>query len=294
MKIQYLNGGLANQVFQYIFVRFAQLYQPGAETILLDDSFFFVNHMHNGYELEKVFGLKPALLSEYFEEDVWNFIVEKKRQGISVCQSIKDIDVDITMISEMPNYKTVNPFDGEVIEVPGNDFYPQVLDASGNIYYHGYWINKNWFNSYRDIFLAELVFPAVTDERNREYERRILTSSSLGVHIRRGDYVTLGWDLKADYYRQTLEGVKEQYPEMTLFVFSDDVEWCKKSAADLGFHYFQDVVFVEGNIAGNNYIDLYLMSLCEGLVMSISAFCYLAALLNRRLKFVCNPTEREV
>ena len=28
MRIQYLNGGLANQVFQYIFVRFAELYYP--------------------------------------------------------------------------------------------------------------------------------------------------------------------------------------------------------------------------------------------------------------------------
>ncbi len=49
MRIQYLNGGLANQVFQYIFVRFAELYYPEGGPWFLDDSFFFVNQVHNGY-----------------------------------------------------------------------------------------------------------------------------------------------------------------------------------------------------------------------------------------------------
>ena len=39
MRIQYLNGGLANQVFQYIFVRFAELYYPEGGPWFLDDSF---------------------------------------------------------------------------------------------------------------------------------------------------------------------------------------------------------------------------------------------------------------
>lgn len=70
MKIQYLNGGLANQVFQYIFVRFAELYYPAGGPWFLDDSFFFANQVHNGYELEKVFGIQANLLSRYFDADV--------------------------------------------------------------------------------------------------------------------------------------------------------------------------------------------------------------------------------
>ena len=34
-------------------------------------SFFFVLNVHNGYELEKVFGIQANLLSKYFDEDVW-------------------------------------------------------------------------------------------------------------------------------------------------------------------------------------------------------------------------------
>ena len=58
MKIQYLNGGLANQVFQHIFVRFAEITYPNSGPWFFDDSLFFVNNVHNGYELENVFGLK--------------------------------------------------------------------------------------------------------------------------------------------------------------------------------------------------------------------------------------------
>ena len=60
MRIQYFNGGLANQVFQYIFYRYGQLTTGHPEEWFLDDSFFFFKHQHNGYELEKVFGLKTV------------------------------------------------------------------------------------------------------------------------------------------------------------------------------------------------------------------------------------------
>ena len=62
MKIQFLNGGLANQVFQYIFVRYAELSHPGCAPWFIDDSFFFVNNVHNGYELERVFNINANLL----------------------------------------------------------------------------------------------------------------------------------------------------------------------------------------------------------------------------------------
>ena len=63
MRIQLINGGLGNQVFQYIFMRFAERYSPG-EVWYLDDSAFFLGRQHNGYELEKVFGIKANLLSD--------------------------------------------------------------------------------------------------------------------------------------------------------------------------------------------------------------------------------------
>ena len=57
---------------------------------------------------------------------------------------------------------------------------------------------------------------------------------------------------------------------------------------------FETVVFVEGNVQGKNYLDMQLMSKCKGMIMSNSAFCYLAALLNVDMQVCLNTTAREV
>ena len=88
MHIQFLNGGLANQTFQYIFARFAENYLDDGEPWYLDDSFFYVNNVHNGYELKKVFGIEANLLSSYFDQDVWDYMIKnKKENNLNYCET---------------------------------------------------------------------------------------------------------------------------------------------------------------------------------------------------------------
>lgn len=296
MNIQFLNGGLANQVFQYIFLRYAELLHPEKEPWFLDDSFFFVNNVHNGYELERVFRIKPNLLSQAFDEDVWEEFIRNKRNGISIPQTLKEMDLDIIMYAEMDNYKEWNPFDGNVIRMfQANEFHPEITSIPyPNVYYHGYWINKNWFGSYKDILLKELSFPEMPSASAKAYADQIMTTPSVAVHVRRGDYVDLGWQLSKDYYAKAMYDMSQNVNGFTLFVFSDDLQWCQEHAKDLGFDYASKVVYVEGNTGRNSYVDMQLMSMCEGMVLSNSAFCYLAALMNHRLKVYKNPTRRDV
>lgn len=290
MKIQYLNGGLANQVFQYIFVRFAQLYNPGSEPWLIDDSFFFVSQVHNGYELEKVFGIQANLLSRQFDPDVWEEFIRNKTAGTSIAQTFKNLGTDIHMVAETLNYTEHNPFDGPVHRIPSNEFHPEITRLPWeNIYYHGYWIHSGWFRSYQDILRRELTFPPLTDGPNMLYAGQIAQTCSIGVHVRRGDYVTLGWSLGNDYYRRSMASLTEQHPDAVFFIFSDDLDWCRLHAGQLGLDLAGQVVYVEGNTNGNNYRDLQLMSMCKGLLLSNSAFCFLAALLDKNLEFCVQP-----
>lgn len=41
--------GVANQAFQYIFARYYELSHPG-EIMFMDDSYFALNTVHNGYD----------------------------------------------------------------------------------------------------------------------------------------------------------------------------------------------------------------------------------------------------
>lgn len=262
----------------------------------MDDSYFALNTVHNGYELDKVFGLKPHMLSECFDDEVWNFILEERKKGKSVPQILCENEIEMYMISEVgPGHKTFNPFEGKVLSIPCNEYHPEILDAPEDVYYHGYWINKKWFSRYRDVFLKELRFPEITEQKCLEYLNRIENTNSVSIHIRRGDYVKLGWAMQPDMYRELVYEFMDKVPgKWELFVFSDDTAWCREHQEEMGFECFDSVTFVEGNVRGKNYIDMQLMSRCRAMIMSNSAFCYLAALLNTRKEYYVNPTPREV
>lgn len=304
MKVQFFNGGLANQAFQYIFARYYELSHPG-EIMYLDDSYFSLYTVHNGYELEKVFGIKPHFLSECFEQDVWNYILEEKVNGKSVPQILCENGIHMYMLSEVgEGYQHFNPFDGKVTLIPTNTYEPMIQDAPGDVYYHGYWLNKEWFEKYKENFLNEFRFPEIEDEKNKSYQYQIQNSHSVSLHVRRGDYVTLDMAMEAIHYSNLVKkfalGLQENpeleqdIKEWKVFVFSDDINWCKDKQREIGLDVFGEIVFVKGNTDGKNYIDLQLMSLCEGMILSNSAFCYLAALLNIRRKIAVNPTKRRL
>ena len=195
------------------------------------------------------------------------------------------------MVAETANYTEHNPFDGKVFEISSNEFHPEITCLPlQNVYYHGYWINQKWFESYKDILKKELSFPSITDVKNQAYAEKISTSTSIGVHIRRGDYVDIGWSLDNNYYLQSIQTLTDQHPDAEFFIFSDDLAWCQLHTSQLGFDLTDKITYVEGNLHGQNFRDLQLMSMCKGLLMSNSAFCFLAALLNDDLKFCIQPT----
>ena len=296
MKIQFLNGGLANQAFQYIFARYYELSHPG-EIMYMDDSYFAINKVHNGYELEKVFGIKPHMLSECFDDDVWSEFLEQKRNGKSIPEIMNEFGADIYMISEVSNFEHFNPFTGKVLYIKsdsddGNMYFPELQEETGNIYYHGYWINKGWFNRFKEQFLKEFSFTEIEDETNRKYMRDIRNSNSLSIHIRRGDFTNLGIDLKVEYYKEkVLKTILETGNDWVVYVFSDDIEWCKRNSKAMCLDLFKDIIFVDCNSGINSYRDLELMSNCKGMIVSNSSFAYLAALLNTRKEYVISDIK---
>ena len=295
MKFQYFNGGLGNQLFQYIFYRYYQLHAKIGDSsrideIWLDDMKFFKVHEHNGYELERVFGVKPNLVSNYFEPDVWQYMVDiAKNGGGDLCQQMKDMGSDITMLAETSNYS----FDGKVYSVTANDYHPQIVTLQGNIYYFGYWINKNWWLKVRDVLMKELVFAAPTDSVNQGYLDTIQKENCVSVHIRRGDFVTFDWGLPTEFYHQAMECISKDMPDATYLVFSDDIPWCKDNYRALGLDIAKDkIIFVTGNESDRSYNDMNLMSQCQGMIIANSAFSYFAALYNNHPgKMIVNPLQ---
>lgn len=288
MKIALCNGGLGNQTFQYIFSRFIEL--EGGEPCYLDNAAFWGGRVaHNGFEIPNVFPYaQPRLLSECFSEDVWRYMVSEG----GIPQQLRNAGEDYTIVAEMGDFQ----YDGNVIPVPANQYTSCIAHARGKIYYHGYWINKGWLvNRHEETLRRELQFAPLTDDRNKRYEEQIEETQSMALHVRRGDFLQCHWDAPLECYQAAVRVMKEQVENVHFFLFSDDMAWCRENREAMGLE-SDEVTFVEGNVKGENYKDMQLMSYCKGIILAnTSSFSYLAALLNRNARFkVFNMTDREV
>jgi hypothetical protein len=108
--------------------------------------------------------------------------------------------------------------------------------------------------------------------------------NSVSLHVRRGDYVSNPDANKyhgtkgLDYYIAALARVNKSQKDSTVFVFSDDIAWCKKNLKLKA----KKVVWVDGK---NSPIeDIYLMSLCKSNIIANSTFSWWGAWLNSNPK----------
>ena len=75
-------GGLGNQMFQYALYRSLRAKGINAS---LDLNFYKNNNEHNGYELEKVFGIHPKISNDsFFNNSVISKIIRKVFKNIFV------------------------------------------------------------------------------------------------------------------------------------------------------------------------------------------------------------------
>jgi hypothetical protein len=304
MKIVRMNGGLGNQAFQYIFLRYLE--ETSKDVCVLENTFFCTpNVQHQGYELEKIFGLKPKRLSDYFSAEIWDEIVRQTRldKKAPLTELLKKhMRADVSVLCEGKQYAEdtrdfVRPYTGNMYSIPYNSYAPAVHSLKGNVYYYGYWINMHWFQYIRDDIVREFTFSPAEDAYNRRMTDEISGCRSVGVHVRRGDFVNLGWALGTDWYRQSVQKIKECVRDPVFYIFSDDLRWCEASLGEMGLNPKRDrVVFADGNSGANSFRDMQLMSLCKNMIIANSSFSYLAALLNQNPnKFILNPvTWREI
>ena len=109
------------------------------------------------------------------------------------------------------------------------------------------------------------------------------------VHVRRGDYVGIGYWLPicpVHYYTQAMAEVSATTPDTHFYVFSDDPEWCT-----LQFQNICNVTVVSA--VGENSIkreiaEFTLMRHCDAFIISNSTFSWWAAYLSNS-KLVLTP-----
>ena len=273
MKIVFMNGGLGNQMFQYVFLRWLE--SVTNEECLIDDSpFFGTNVPHNGYELEQIFGIRHKRLSECFEPDVWEYFVRQRKGVAGIAQQLKDSGLEFAFIYDVRSYH----YDGAVIKGEQGKNFPV---PEGNAYYHGYWLGNLFFRSIERQLRQELTFPVITDVRNRDVQSYIRRSNAVAIHIRRGDMAANGDCSGPEYFQWAIRKMETDLSYARYFLFSDDFSWCRAHWKELGF---QDIasrtICVEGNTGENAWVDMQLMAGCRHFIYDRSSFSLMASYLS--------------
>lgn len=101
------------------------------------------------------------------------------------------------------------------------------------------------------------------------------------IHVRRGDYLKMKWDLPFSYYQEAINWYREKFPNKCFFlIFSDDMNYCRTnfSHENLGI---SDPIWLSD--ISEDYIELMLMSECDAGIISNSTFSWWAIYL-RELK----------
>jgi hypothetical protein len=132
----------------------------------------------------------------------------------------------------------------------------------------GLYQDHRYFDDIRDELLNKYFVP--TDEILEKISKIEISPNSLGVSVRRGDYLMLQQNhcvLSDKYYSDAINNYFQDADQ--LFVFSDDFTWCKQT-------FGESAIYVNDSVG----IQLFLMTKMKHLILSNSTFAWWGGYLN--------------
>lgn len=259
MDIIRIFNGLGNQMSQYAFY-YAKKKQHPLSTFFITNKYDSEN-VHNGYELDKLFGIKSCRLKEHLLYYVYE-----------------------SLFRPLLGYRLLNHIACEIKEKPNYDYDSFFLEQSfkfGFNFFWGGWHSEKYFAEYRQE-LRDRIFVfnvAMLNTRSKEWKEIIDKDVvSCSLHVRRGDFLKdKKWAnaISPNYYEEAISYMKEQLRQPpTFYVFSNDIEWCRKKFGETGFCY------IDCNKGMDSWQDMYLMSRCRNHVNANSSFSWWGAWLS--------------
>lgn len=254
-------GGLGNQMFQCAAGRALALHLN--TPLKLDDSFLKQNT--NGVYTQRHFDLQGfEMVSDLIETSELQAFFDK-------------YDSKFTRFINR-NFK----FKTHILNENGHQYQNDFYNVSKNTLIKGFWQSEKYFVKFEEQIRKDFVIKAELLSGTEEWMSKIIKSNSVSIHVRRGDYVTnfnsnnFHGICSLDYYEKAVHLISSSNLNVELFVFSDDIEWCK-----LNMKFKQPTFFIETN---SSYQDLFLMQNCKHNVIANSSFSWWGAWLNKNSK----------
>lgn len=276
MKLVAATGGLGNQMFDFAFmVRLSKEYPARLFHPYGDKS---GRYGHAGFQLEEIFRLRPEDRQRHWGTDMfglyWHIIrlLPKKARPL------------LLRIVGMNEVKVAENF----------VFYPEVLQSEHkNELFMGTWQSQHYFEGAEDEVRAAFSFKEeLLNVPTKELRDAIEACNAVSLHVRRDDYLSttyaqgFGGICTKAYYQHAIAYMRENTETPRLFVFSDDIDWCRENLDVKG------ATFVDCNHGNESWQDMYLMSHCRHNIIANSTFSWWGAWLNKNPNKVVVAPDR--
>ena len=271
MIITWLTGGLGNQMFQY--AAGLALAERRRTVCKLDVSWF----RHDpAYEAHNRYALSCFNLTEQFatQEEI------DRARGVPLTRTER-WSVALARALRLRQYAARHATPAHWHQPPTARFYPEFFDQPDGTYLNGMFQSELFFGESADLLRLHFTFRYPATPAVAAMAARIRSGPSACVHFRRGDYArnaTFASQIGVigpDYYRRAVARLRAEHPDVTLYVFSDDIDAVEREFAPGGA-----VVFVRAAEHVNSYDKIRLMALCEHNIIANSTFSWWGAWLN--------------
>ena len=240
MIISKINGGIGNQLFKYAAGRRLAL------------------KLNTEFKLD---------ISDYENDNFRRYVLNlfNTQENIAAPEEIQSLRL----------FKEDTTFD----YFASQKFLQEFLNCPDNVYLDGNWESDRYFADIADVIRREFTLRNPLGATARHWREKILVAEcSVSMHVRHGDFVYdpfwVDCVLPTEYYRDCLNLLRQRHRNFMVFVFSDNLNWCKEN-----LKFDVPTEFVEGCDA--DVEELYLMSLCKHNVIANSTFSWWGAWLNQ-------------
>jgi hypothetical protein len=267
-----ISGGLGNQLFQFVFVRYLQ--KVLKREISIDLSEYNVNGSVRQFELSNldivhnVSSIESKQIEISLQELIWTFRNPSRFDPRKAFNVLLQFFKDIAAIRVFPHIKWGSKISIPIIQLPiqhlfiGNWQEPRFLQYLGNELSDEFELKR--------ITMIDFNGPLNFDD-------------DVALHVRRGDYLekdSIHTVLSLEYYSKAIAIFEKDQGVANFIIFSDDPEWCRLNIrSKKNIRFFSDLM---PEVSLTDEL-LYFMSF-KRKVISNSTFSLFPALLSRRFE----------
>jgi len=269
-----LNGGLGNQIGNYIFAQYLKEFTDygadvkfvcsnsanKARTIILDK-------FNTNLEIAKKEDIEKFLRAKTHGILIFNLLLKNIFNKIwmnNFWTFLKSIRAEYDIFPK----KSLNILSKHVIFQDALKYkYSDI--AVCDCYYP---IKEYQNKAFREKMRKHFTLKEESDEKNKAVFDEIKNcKNSVGVHIRRGDFLDYKMPvIKKEFLLEKMKLINEKYPDAVFFIFSNGMEWAFENLKPYENEF--NLHFVDINDEVHGYLDFVLFNTCRHRIYSDSTF----------------------